>query len=301
MYESNKCRHCVYKNSRKNKMINQLFFKLFMLIFFCIAKFLPLTFSLKIGELIGYTAYKIMKKRRLIVSKNLQNYFKNKNEKQIQELSIEHFKYLGKGFIEIFINLAYSKKKFNKIARFKGLENIDQNKGAILVMGHFTQLEIAIGILGYKIDKSKLGGIYMKVKNKTVENFLLNKRERDYTMFEQSATKQFIKHLKEKKMLLILPDQSLSNIKRKCDITFFNQPFKAITSVADIAKITKSNIYPCAYYKDNNTYVFQVNKQIQQENKNTKEITQEVFNEIEKSTQYNPASYFWIHNLFKKQ
>ncbi|MEK9656808.1 MAG: hypothetical protein VW378_00330 [bacterium] len=256
--------------------------------------------SMLLGKGLGKLLALLIKKRLQIAFHNIKKCYPNKTNQQQLDATHKHFESLGKGIIEVFISCFYSKKRLNAITKLEGLENIDSTKGAILITGHFTQIEVASRIISLKTNKDKTAALYMPITNKIIERFIFRQRKKYFTPISLHNPKQAINHLRKKKILHIVPDQNISGITRKETITFFNNKLKALSTCSDFAKLGNALIYPCEYHINNQTYIFKINKPLKNlPTKDKQKDTQLIFDTIEKSIKKRPENYFWVHQLFK--
>lgn len=262
---------------------------------------IPYQFLMFFGSILGILSFYLLKKRKKIATNNIRKCFPKKSEKEINEITKKHFRELGKGIFELFITWTYTKKKLKKITSIQGLENIDKNKGAILLSGHFTHVELASRIIGLHLDNPRQSAVlYVPVKNKSIEKKMFEKRMEYLIPIPFDKPLKAVKHLRQKKWLFLLPDESFTNKNRKISITFFKQNLNALTSTTELAKMGQSKVYPCFCYREKNHYQLKIEKNIETiPSSNIRIDTEKVFQKIENEIKKQIPNYFWVHQIFK--
>ena len=266
-----------------------------------IFNFIPYRLLMSLGRILGSLSFYLLDKRKKIATNNIRKCFPEKSEKEIHEITKKHFKELGKGVFELFMTWTYSKKKLKKITSIHGLENIDKNKGAILLSGHFTHVELASRIIGLHLNNPKQSAVlYVPVKNKNIEKKMFKKRKEYLIPIPFDKPLKAVKHLRQKKWLFLLPDESFTNKNRKIPISFFKQNLNALTSTTELAKMGQSKVYPCFCYREKGHYQLKIEKNIETiPSSNIKIDTEKVFQKIETEIKKQIPNYFWVHRIFK--
>ena len=132
---------------------------------YTLIKVVPYPLLLTLGKNIGRFAHLTLKKRKLIAHDNIKKCFPNLSENELKTLTKKNFESLGIGIIELCMSWFYSKRKLNKHTRIEGLEHIDPNHGALMVTGHFSNVEIANRIHSLKTNKNNIGNYVVYPKH----------------------------------------------------------------------------------------------------------------------------------------
>ena len=117
---------------------------------------LPLRLQLLLGDLLGVTAWLLLRRRRSITRHNLGIAFPDLPPSELDTLVRRHFQHLGRSMIEMFSlpALRSEKRRARKIT-FIGFEKVDaalaSGRGAMVLTAHMGNWEImtTIAALGY--------------------------------------------------------------------------------------------------------------------------------------------------------
>lgn len=117
---------------------------------------LPIRLQLVLGDLLGLTAWLLLRRRRLITRFNLGVAFPERSQTEIDLLVRRHFQHLGRSFFELLSlpALRDSRRRSRKIT-FVGFEKLDaalaSGRGAMVLTAHLGNWEImtTIAALGY--------------------------------------------------------------------------------------------------------------------------------------------------------
>lgn len=113
--------------------------------------FLPWRLALAIGALLGGAGYYLAPRRRRIVRTNLALCFPEWSANERERLARRHFRALGMGVVEIAMGWWAPDRRVHRRARVEGLAHLEQalaaGRGAILLSGHFTTLELGCRLL----------------------------------------------------------------------------------------------------------------------------------------------------------
>ncbi|RMD69352.1 MAG: lipid A biosynthesis lauroyl acyltransferase, partial [Gammaproteobacteria bacterium] len=140
---------------------------------------LPYPWQLALGRGLGRLLFLAMPRRRRIASINLALCFPELSEKEREDLLRTHFASLGIAPFEMAMGWWAKDKRLEGLARIEGLSHLKkalaQGKGAILLSGHFTTVDIGGRFLARHLPFCAL---YRQAKNPAFEYVLKRARER---------------------------------------------------------------------------------------------------------------------------
>jgi len=287
------------------------------------ASFLPVKFILFITRIFpvkcSYTfcncavfvGSRLKWKRKKIALDNLKIVFPELTEKERIAIFRESLRNMLKDYFEVaFIaNGKYSEEKISEIGSASGLEHLDRIKrkgqGALLLSGHFGNFPLMViwlAIQGYPV-----ASIYKEAKNFPDDFFGNIMRRFNVSPLKYSSdaslTVAIIRALKEKKIVLILNDQSHPN---GVYVNFFNKSVPSPPGPALLAKRVEVPIIPAYVCRDkNNHHRITVLPELPllQEDDHEKFLqinTQKQMDWIAEILVKHPTQWLWLHKRWKR-
>jgi len=115
--------------------------------------YLPMKWSLVLGSQTGWLIYQFASSRRRIARKNIKQAFPDYTDKQIKQLNLSCFRSLGMSIFETGYAWFGKTEKLKTHCTIEGQQHLDaamqKGKGAILLTGHFTTLDIGARMIGF--------------------------------------------------------------------------------------------------------------------------------------------------------
>ncbi len=207
--------------------MKELVFKLL----YRLANWLPRRIALAIGSGFGITLYHIINltKFKNVLQRNIQTAFPKFSDEQTSQIAKQHARDLLKTIVEVmrFRDLpSLLKKDLIKTKGFEIIEDIlSQEKGAILLSGHFGNWEFLIcvmGLLGYPVH-----AIVLRQSSTIANKLLVQERERfgSKVIYAQEISTEQIKDiLSHNGLILLLADHHHYSEEAKNIVEFFNKP-----------------------------------------------------------------------------
>lgn len=132
----------------------------FVKLFIAILNPLPLSIALKFGDLIGFLAFSVLRVRRDITMVNLKNSFGDKySKKEYRQIGLRSYQNFAQSMIEFGLYPKLARMGLETIVDIEGKniceEHLKTGKGAVIVSGHFGNLEMvgtALTIFPWPID-----------------------------------------------------------------------------------------------------------------------------------------------------
>src|ERR1700730_14202741 len=154
------------------------------------------------------------------------------------ELLDRHCQSLGVALCETAITWWSSDRRVHQLAEVQGLENLTaalaKGRGAIMIGGHFTSIEIATRILGTVVP---LNVVYRPTKNALLSHIMFTSFSRHRKPIAHDDIRTMIRALKKNEAVWYAPDQSYRN-KGAAMVNFFGIPAATTTATSRLARIS---------------------------------------------------------------
>ncbi len=274
--------------------------------FFSFTKTLPRNINLKTGELIGslfwYLGY-----RKEVILRNLDIAFPEKSREWKLEIGKKSLQNIGKVLTEFPKIPDYVKSGYiNEIFEIKkGKELLqDRKEGKILISAHIGNWELGGAGLAYNVEG--IVDLAYRLKNKKLNDLITNIRQSSgiKIIFHDQPLKDFIKALKEGKVITFLADQN-ALAHRGIFVDFFGLEASTVTFPAKLAlKYNKEVLFGFSYFDyETKKYLCEIEKidftPTGNYEKDLKELTQAYTKKIEEAVKKHPDQYFWVHKRWK--
>jgi KDO2-lipid IV(A) lauroyltransferase len=264
---------------------------------------LPHSFALAVGRMLGRLAHAIGGERRRIVRRNIELCFPELDAQQIDALTREHFKALGMSMIEMGLGRWASDDHLTSITTVDGVEHIlnalNAGQGVILLGAHFTTLEISGRVLNLLIPP--FDAVYRKNRNDFMTEMLRTGRERSAAAtIEKRDIKRMVRSLRDGRTVWYAPDQSY-NRKGAEVVEFFGVPSMHTTATSTLARLGKAATVPFFPERlDNGHYHLTILPPFENfPSGDPVADTRMYVDVLEEHIRKCPEQYFWIHRKFK--
>jgi Kdo2-lipid IVA lauroyltransferase/acyltransferase len=149
-----------------------------------------------------------------------------------------HCESLGLGLCETATTWWSDDARVNRLAEVHGLEHLTaafaRGRGAILIGGHFTTIEIATRILGTVVP---MNFVYRPTKNALLSHIMHSSFGRHGKPIPHDDIRTMIRALKKNEAVWYAPDQSYRN-KGAAMVSFFGIPAATTTATSRLARIS---------------------------------------------------------------
>lgn len=201
------------------------------ILFYLILKplsYFPLGLLYFFSAIVGFLTYYVVRYRRAVVRTNLNNAFPNKSETEIKRIEKDFYKRFVDFIFESIKAVSITDASLMKRTSIKNPEFIqdlfDKGKNVIVICGHINNWEYYALSLPKQVP-FKTFSVYQPLKNTFYDRILYKSRTRNGMRLIE--TKQLIPFFKEevneKRMVVIVNDQSPSNKETAYWNTFLNQ------------------------------------------------------------------------------
>jgi KDO2-lipid IV(A) lauroyltransferase len=290
------------------RVVNYYLITLFMFLISGISRILSIKLRGKLGEFFGTLMMKANKKRQTITKKNLKLAFPDKNDEWIDDICKKSYWNLGITLVELLAFTKYNKDNIHKYLKIENpelfFENINKNKGIILLASHFTNWEILAYGGGIILDKSFLI-IVLEQKNYVSDRVLNSIRtfHGNRVISMTQAAREIIKEIKNNGVLALLADQS-ATADKDVYVDFFGHPTSFYKSTAELAlRFRTPVLIPTIIRNKDYTYTVKILEldfsDLNYDKDGTKEFTQRYAKILEKMASDNPEFWAWQHKKWK--
>ena len=206
---------------------------------------LPYQLLITIGYGLGYIAARIPGDRNRVVKTNLHLCFPKLNTTEIDLLSKQHWRLLGRSLVEKSIIWLGSRKQLADMIEVKSAVDLTSRKPRILVNMHFTGIEgsIILSALAKEQNWPRTSGFFQRMKSPFFNQKIIEWRNRfgGNSIDRQGNSKQIIREIRNGDFIIIAPDIDLGT-KDSEFVPFFGIETNTITTVSRLAKITGADV-----------------------------------------------------------
>ena len=269
---------------------------------------LPYSTLYALSNFVFVVVYRILKYRKKVVIQNLKNSFPEKSDKEIEKISKEFYEFLSDLFLESLKATTVSAEVIKDRMRIKlhpdYLKAIEEKRNIILVIGHYGNWEYAQLRYSLLEERHRFVGIYKKIGNDLIEEYMYKARERFGTdLVEVKGTSKHINMVYESGepfILALVGDQSPSK-ERGYWMDFLNQDTPVFFGAEHYAKKFNAQVFFCDIDRvKRGFYTYSVTPLIKEplETENG-EITEVYTKHLESIIKNKPELWIWSHKRWK--
>ena len=189
------------------------------------------------------------------------------------------------------------------LAHVEGLENLQnalkKNKGAILLVAHFTTLVIISRVLRLFVD---LNIMYRKIDNELIDHIFKDIEERfDGKLIRHDDLKSMIRSLRSNIPVVYLPDRNFEK-RQSIFVPFFGIQTATIPATSRLAGIDNTPVIPIIQQRLPGNKGYQLEILAALDNFPSDDIEKDTIriNQIiEEQVRQYPTEYLWVHRRFK--
>jgi len=210
-----------------------------------LAALLPGPLVFRLGEVLGAFAWRLMPRRRKIVTRNLRIAFAGeKTREELDQLVRETFRRTGGNLLAVAHTSRLSPERLSEVVAIKGFEHVTAalaaGRGAVVLIPHMGNWEVLSRLHLVLPGKIKSGAFYRPLNNPLMDDRVLKRRGADGTrMFsKRDSFLQATTFLRENGMLGILADQRVG--KQGDLVSFFGRLTRSSPLPSLLARRAKS-------------------------------------------------------------
>jgi len=268
---------------------------------------LPYRLLVSIGYGLGYIAAHLPGDRNRVVKTNLHWCFPKLTPTEIDDLSKQHWRLLGRSLVEKSIIWCGSSKQLGNMIEVKSAVDLTSKKPRILVNMHFTGIEGSIILSALSKEKHwpRTSGFFQKMKNPFFNKKIIDWRNRfgGNSIDRQGNAKAIIREIRNGDFIIIAPDIDLG-IKDSEFVPFFGIETNTITTISRLAKITGADVclMTTTLKADESGYLCEIRAPLENfPGSDPKSDTARLNRYFEEQIRLRPAEYYWVHKRFKNR
>ncbi|MEJ2692984.1 MAG: LpxL/LpxP family Kdo(2)-lipid IV(A) lauroyl/palmitoleoyl acyltransferase [Candidatus Thiodiazotropha sp.] len=266
---------------------------------------LPYAAIVALGRRLGRLVQRASERRRKIAETNLALCLPQLSESERAELLRRHFESLGIGLLTTGMAWWSSDRRLRRLVDIEGLEHLQQataqGKGAILLSGHFSDLEMSGRLLSLF---HPFAVMYRPHENPVIEKaFRRNRELRFSAAIPRGEARQVIKALKQNQAVWYAPDQSYSDPNSTL-APFFGVPASTNLGTSRLAKVSGAPVLPFFGYRLPGSQGYRLVILPPLEAFPSDDVaadTARINQVIESAVGQAPEQYFWVHRRFKNR
>ncbi len=237
-----------------------------------------------------------------IARRNIQLCMPMLSAQEQADLLDRHCQSLGMGLCETATTWWSNDQRVHELAEVQGLENLQaalaKGRGAIMIGGHFTTIEIATRILGTVLP---LNVVYRPTKNAVLSHTMFTSFSRHGKPIAHDDIRTMIRALKKNEVVWYAPDQSYRN-KGAAMVKFFGIPAATTTATSRLARISGAAVL--TYFPErlpgNAGYRVTIGPALEDFPGGDATVDAERFHHLlEAHIRRVPEQYLWVHRRFK--
>ncbi|AQZ95105.1 lipid A biosynthesis lauroyl acyltransferase [Halopseudomonas phragmitis] len=266
---------------------------------------LPYPLLLRLGRVLGWAMYHLMRERRSIARINLQLCLPGWSEAQREALVRENFANYGIALFEMAMAWWWPPKRLARLAHIEGLEHLQraaaEGRGVVLMSLHFTTLEIGAALLGQAVT---IDGMYREHDNAAFDFVQRRGRERhnaDAKAVEREDVRSMLKSLRAGRAIWYAPDQDYGR-KASIFVPLFGVPAATVTATSTFARLGKALVVPFTQVRldDGSGYRLVVHPPLEGFPTGDDHVDALRINQwVEQAIREHPEQYMWVHRRFK--
>ena len=264
---------------------------------------LPYRSATGIGRLLGRLLLLLSGSRQKIVDTNLARCFPDKSLEERNRIKSECYRNLGVSLVEMAMCWWWSAHKLKSLVEIRGREHLDavlaSGRGAILLTGHYTSLEIGGRLLTLFMP---LQGLYRTQRNAMFDSYLYTRRHSYLVDIVSSKnTRQFIRGIRNQVPTWYAPDQDFTR-ERNVFAPFMGIEAATISASSRMAQAANAAMLP--YYperkQDGTGYLLHIGAPLEDFPSGDEIVDASAINRsIENWVRIFPENYMWIQKRFK--
>ena len=264
---------------------------------------LPYSWQLRIGRTIGRIARVLPLAHVRIARRNIELCLPELSAAEREDLLKRHFESLGIGVCETAVTWWSDNDRVRSLAQVEGADHLHRalarGRGAILVGGHFTTIEIGTRILGTVVP---LNVLFRATRDEVLSDFMSGRiAHYGERAIKHDDIRTLVRALRENGAVWYAPDQSYRN-KGAAMVPFFGTPAATTTSTSRLARMTGAAVltyFPLRLPGKQGYRVF-IGPELENfPSEDPVADTARFGALLEAQVRDHPEQYLWIHRRFK--
>ena len=285
-----------------------LVFHSLRLLSYLVQRVSPTTIT-NLGNWLGWLAYHLFKRRRLVAQRNIATVFAGHlSAIEVDDLCQRNFRQIGQTVIEFLRFPTFTRDNLWQWVELEGeeylLKALQKNKGIILFLPHFGNWEMLSLAYGARFP-NRVKAIAFRLKNRLLNDWVWSYRQHLSAEIvpQRQAIRETLRTLKSNGIVGFLADQNATNAGVFVD--FFGEPVYAVRGPIALALKTgspilfsiavrqpdgrhKIHIHPPTHLRVTNDYEDDIRYN-----------TQKMLDLLENYICQYPDQWLWMHNRWK--
>jgi len=270
---------------------------------------MPKKYVVKMGNILGMSAYLIDRRHRRIVKRNLKFTHPEWSWSKINRLAIKTYQNIGITILEVLQMTCFSKEDILNKVRIKGKANlfntIKNPKGVIMISAHIGNWEMCHLFLSCYLQKSQ---VVVAQKQPIIIERIINKLRTstgNTIIKKKGAMIKLSQTLRKGKMIGLLIDQGTSH-REGVDVTFLGRNTNATYAASLLAAKYKCPVLPVFCIREYDSMLTVVVEPPLKLNKtdnlrsDLQTNTQIMTDAVEKIVRLYPEQWLWLHKRWKR-
>lgn len=265
---------------------------------------LPYGGQLAVGRRIGDLIRWLVPRRRHIAQTNIALCFPQLSTAEQKDLLRRSFHSVGITFMETALSWWGSAARLQGLHRIEGIEHLQQvlaqGKGALLLGGHYTTLEISGRLLAFHTEDVQ--PIYKPARNRLFNAIMENSRQRLFDdLLHNTDFRAIVRSLKHNKVVWYAPDQDFGR-EKSVFAPFMGIATATLTMTSRLARLSGAAVLP--FYSQrlpgNQGFLIKLLPALEDFPSGDDVTDATRINAlIEQQVRVAPEQYLWLHRRFK--
>ncbi len=264
---------------------------------------LPLAWQFRLGSGLGLAMHFLHRPRRHIARRNVDACFPDLDAAERTRLVRETFRHTGISVIETGLAWWGDPRRLQRWAQVEGLEHLHAalaaGRGAIVLTGHSTALEIGGRLLGLHIPMQVM---FRNASNRLVDAVALVARTRNFgRVLRRRRVRETLRGLQDNLPTWYAPDQDFGR-KGTVFVPFMGVPASTLLATARLAQMSGAAVVPYFPYRLSGARGYRLVIQPALEGfpsddpvADARRVNEVLAAQIAEA----PAQYMWVHRRFK--
>jgi KDO2-lipid IV(A) lauroyltransferase len=264
---------------------------------------LPYRLQMGLGRLLGKSMTLLGARRKHIARVNLSLCLPQLSVAERESLLARHLESVGMAMLETAISWWTPTQRLRPLVRIEGLEHLQaalqKGRGAILLLGHFTTMELIARLLALSIP---LHVTYRRHKNPLFQAALERTHARHCAgIIAHTDLRAMFRALQRNEALWYAPDQNYAG-KHSAFVPFFGVAASTITATSRIAKSSGAPLIPVLAQRLPGDAGYRITLQAPLPDfpgDDEASDAARILRVIESHIREIPEQYLWVHRRFK--
>lgn len=255
--------------------------------------------------------YYIVRYRRKVVRKNLNNSFPEKSQKEIRRIERRFYRFFCDYFVETMKALSISKKNLMRRMTFSGIEGMEdvlkRKQFVFIYLGHFCNWEYIASLQWWVNKDIHCSQLYAKLHNKMMDRlfYAIRSRYGGENINKKESLRRIVGMQREgtKNIIGFISDQSPKRENIHLWLRFLNQDTPVFTGTERIAKKVDAAVFYGEVSRKKRGYYHChfILMTDDARHYGEHELTRHYMQMLEEDIRRDPARWLWTHNRWKRR